>query len=195
MTSTPDSLYSDESLIKDILAGGIPKRRATDIFYKAHYKYIFEGQKKYELSEDDAITAYLEALTKVVKKVESGSFEGKSKLSTYLYRTFFNCCVDITRLDTSNKYKHDDLSGILNLADHAQNQLQTLLSNDTLELLKKLMDGIGKKCKDLLIAIEIDGFTTEEVAESLGLKYSSIAQTKYRCMEKFKVAVQSSNLF
>jgi len=195
MTSIPIPLYSDELLIQDILAGGIPKRRATDTFYRAHYKYIFEGQKKYELSEDDAITAYLEALTKVVKVIESGRFEGKSKLSTYLYRTFFNCCVDIARSDTSNKHIHDDLSGILNLADHAQNQLQTLLSSDTLDVLKKIMDGLGKKCKDLLVAIEIEGFSTEEVAETLGLKYSSIAQTKYRCMEKLKFAVQSSNLF
>jgi RNA polymerase sigma-70 factor (ECF subfamily) len=187
--------YSDEALIQDILAGGFARRRATDTFYKAHYKFIYEGKKKYNLSEEDAITAYLEAVTKVVRAIERKKFEGKSKLSTYLYKTFFNCCVDVARSSTSNRYEHDDLSSVANLADYAQDQLKDLLGSEAMGLLRRMMDKIGKKCKDLLIAIEIDGFSVEETALKLGIKPSSVPQTKYRCMEKLKLAAQSSQLF
>lgn len=187
--------YSDDELIRDILAGGIARRRASDTFYKAHYKFIFEGQKRYKLSEDDAITAYLEAITKVVSAVERGKFEGKSKLSTYLYRIFFNNCVDAARASTSNRYEYDDLSSAANLADYAQDQLRDLLGKEASGLLRKLMDSIGKRCKEILIALEIDGFTTEEVGLAFGIKTVSVPQTKYRCMEKLKLAAQSSQLF
>ncbi|MEZ4687651.1 MAG: sigma-70 family RNA polymerase sigma factor [Bacteroidia bacterium] len=186
--------YSDEAIIRDILAGGLARRRASDTFYQAHYGFIIEGKKRYNLPEEDAITAYLEAVTKVIRAIENGRFEGKSKLATFLYRIFFNTCVDISRADPSNRYIHEDLSIAGNLADHAQDQLRDLLGKEVKGLLAQLMNSISQKCRELLMALEIDGFTVEEVGLAFGIKPSSVPQTKYRCLEKLKLAAQSSQL-
>ena len=71
--------YNDDDFIDAVLKGGIGRTRVTDWFYQRYYAYVIEGKNKYKLSEDDAITAYLDAVSSVVQTIERGKFERKSK--------------------------------------------------------------------------------------------------------------------
>ncbi|MFK7969060.1 MAG: RNA polymerase sigma factor [Bacteroidia bacterium] len=190
-----DERYSDNEFIEAIRAGGVGRQRASDWFYKRYHRYIFEAKKKYHISEDEGISAYLSATSKVIKAIDDGKFEGKSQLSTYLYSIFSRSCVDEKRLSPSNRYIHEELSSIAHLADHAQNQLKDLLTSESAKILGVLMKGISERCRDLLTAIELDGFSMDDVAKLLGISVASVPQTKYRCMEKLRLAAQSSKLF
>ena len=71
---------NDRQLIADIKSGGIPARRAVNTLFDAYAYMVLQGQKKYSLSEDDALSAYNQSIIAVQQAIKADHFRGDSSL-------------------------------------------------------------------------------------------------------------------
>ena len=81
---------ADAEIIADIQAGGASKERAIGDLIRLHTSYIYAIHRKLGITEEQAGDAFSDALMVLVRHIETGQFRGDSKISTYLYRIFFN---------------------------------------------------------------------------------------------------------
>lgn len=93
----------DEDILHGIRAGGTTRRLFENKFYEKYHYLIKQAAFKHKISEDDAQSAYSDAVLTVIEHIVDGRFEGKSEAYTYLYQVFMNKCVDIIRKNTTNK--------------------------------------------------------------------------------------------
>jgi RNA polymerase sigma-70 factor (ECF subfamily) len=177
--------------ILDGLKSGYKERNVQEkILYQRYEYFIEEGCRKYNLIYEDSFSAYTDALLSLLHNIISESFDGRSGIKTYFYQIFSNKCVDIVRKNTSNKQqvnKTQTASELLvQLPDAARTIVEQIIDNQKKDLIKKQLELIGEKCKEILLLFE-DGFTDKEIAFELGYNNGSVAKTtRLRCLERLK---------
>lgn len=155
------------------------------------YKYfIDEGCRKYRLSYDDSFSAYSDAVLSTIHNIINGRFDNNFSIKTYLYQVFRNKCVDLIRKITNNKQRvHQSVSSpelLSHLPDTAKTVIEKLVDREKIEAVKRYLETIGEKCRDILLLFE-DGYSDEEIAGKLSYNSAAVAKTtRLRCREKIK---------
>lgn len=181
-----EKLPTDEEIIEGIRAGGILRQKLAAQIYQQYMGYVYKGQQRYKLNLEEARDAYADAITGVCRHIEEGRFRGESKLSTYLFKSFSNRCVDKLRRRASNANVEWE-SLVPTMPDKAKTMIQEIVLKEDTERLLALMDQLGENCKKILIDSEYYGFNMEEISERIGFKNAaSVSSMKYRCMDKLK---------
>jgi RNA polymerase sigma factor (sigma-70 family) len=180
----------DAELMVGILAGGTQQTSAENALYERYFYLIKDATFKHKISEDDAASAYSDAILSVIESVKNGKFEGRAELKTYIYQIFSNKCVDILRKNTTNKasvhqgFSLDDF--VLEFADETKDILHRLMVQHDIDKLRNILQKIGDKCKQMILAWG-EGYSDEEIALQLQYNTASVAKTsRLRCLEKLK---------
>lgn len=181
---------SDTDLIDGILAGDPDRRLCENQLYDRYAYFVREGTRKHRLSEDDCASAYSDTILSVIDHVQTGRFEGRSNLKTYLYQIFTNKCVDFIRKKTTNRSSvHDALSlddALLQLPDSARSVVQQLITAGDMERLYAQLKTLGEKCRSMILAWG-EGYSDEEIARQLGYNTAAVAKTsRLRCLERLR---------
>lgn len=178
--------FSDQEIIKGLQQEGLDNRRFTQLFYEQFMDFIYSGIKRHGLSFEDAQDAYSDAIIGVCRQINKGAFRGESKLSTYLFQSFSNRCVDRTRKSSSHIIE-EDLEQYTHLPEKARNILNLLELKEDVNRVKALMAQLGEKCRRILMESEYYGYSMEEIAERMGFnKAATASNIKYRCMKRLK---------
>ena len=182
-------VYSDSALIEGILAGGVQREKCIAHIYDSHIGFIRKICREKHVDPEAARDAYADSVVRLSEQIVLSKFRGESKLSTYLYRIFFNKCVDVLRKKSSNAI--ETTSEFPELPDLAANMLHRLGVADEMKRVNGLLKQIGEKCKNILMDWAYHGYSMEEIAQRAGLKNaeSAIAQ-KYKCMKKLKEKIR-----
>ncbi len=187
------SNHSDQDLIADIQAGGARRQRAVNQLFRQYTGFIFRGIKQYRLQELEAKDAYADAVVVLTDHVISGRFEGRSKVSTYLFQIFSNKCVDQVRRNTTYKSEQekDWTHEFPDLPDSSKDFLNRLIKLEEFDQVKGLMEQLGERCKELIWAADYWGYKPDEIAEKMNFKTTKSAITaKYKCMERLRKLIQ-----
>jgi RNA polymerase sigma factor (sigma-70 family) len=181
---------NDQAIISGLLQTGIEKRKAEDGLFTACSYFIREGMHKYALQEEEAFDAYSDSVLAAIQKICDGSFEGRSSLKTWLFQIFQNKCVDLIRKKTTNKnsiHKTAPVSDMLfQLSDAAKTIIQQLVERSDVDLLKKRLNELGTKCRELLL-LSADGYSDKELSAQLEYKSADVVKTsRLRCLEKLR---------
>lgn len=183
---------SDEEILIGIKAGGSEAQRVTNHLYDRYAGLIYDGIKKYRLSEEDAVDVYADAIIAVGLQIQQDKFRGDSKLKTYLFRVFYNRCLNKIR---DNKAKHIDL--IHELPDYpttGKSILQTLITQEEVDTLIQYLDQLGEQCKKIILMRDYYGYSPEEIATEIGFKNArSVSSMKARCRAKLKQLIANIN--
>jgi len=175
--------YSDANLIKGIQAGGTQREKCIKYLYERYRAYLYKLKSKYQLSPEEAQDAYADAVVTVSEQIQLGNFQGKSKISTYLYSIFSNKCVDKIRKKTTPHI--EEVYEYPEVKDSERNMLEILGQQEDLKSLNRHMEQLGGKCKAILLDWAYYGYSMEEIAERNELKNSySAATQKYKCLKK-----------
>ncbi|MFC5408370.1 RNA polymerase sigma factor [Larkinella bovis] len=181
---------ADSDLIAGLKADGLQRRKAEDELYLKYQYLIADGQRKHRLDEDDCASAYSDTVISVIENIRGGRFEGKSGLSTYIYQIFSNKCIDLIRKKSSQRgqvhqaLSLDDL--LLQLPDSARSIIQQLTDESEIVRLRSLLNTLGDKCRDILLAMG-EGYSDEEIARQMQYNSAAVAKTsRLRCMERLK---------
>lgn len=185
----------DEDILHGIRAGGTQRRLYENKLYEKYHYLVREAQFKHKISDDDAQSAYSDALLTVIEHILLGRFEARSELKTYLYQIFTNKCVDQIRKNTTNKAAPQQNSiGIDDtlawLPDEAQSVVRKLMVESEVELLRERLRQLGDKCREMILAWG-EGYSDEEIAQMMAYNTAAVAKTsRLRCLEKLKEKYQ-----
>lgn len=186
MAKKNSSKYSEQEILEGLGKEGLEKRRYTRIFYEQYMNFIYTGIKRYGLSFEDAQDAYSDAVIGVCRHIQKGNFRRESKLSTYLFQSFSNRCVDRTRKSSSHVIE-ESLEQFTHLPEKAKGILKLLELEDDVKRAHAILDQLGEKCKQILMDSEYYGYPMEEVAERMGFNKAATAYNiKYRCMKRLR---------
>ena len=72
------------------------------------------------------------------------------------------------------------------LPDNARNIVERMVTSEMKASIKKQLDVIGQKCKELLLMFE-DGLSDKEIAAVLSYSNAAVVKTtRLRCLEKLR---------
>jgi RNA polymerase sigma-70 factor (ECF subfamily) len=187
---------SDAELMAGIRAGGSQRRIYENKLYEKYDYLIADGVRKHRLSEDECASAYSDAVITVLDHLNTGRFEGRSELKTYIYQIFSNKCVDAIRKNTTNKSSvHDAYSlddSLMQLPDAARSIVQNLIAQNEVEVLHQHLRELGEKCRSMIMSWG-EGYTDDEIAQTMGYNTSAVAKTsRLRCLERLRERYRST---
>lgn len=183
-------MEQDLKILNGLKSNYAERSRHEKILYQQYYYFTDEGCRKYNLSYDDSFSAYSDTILSAIHNIVSNRFDGRSSLKTYLYQIFSNKCIDLVRKNTTNKqqvHKTMPVADAMNqLSDNAKNIIEKLMTSELKAAVKKQLDAIGEKCKELLLMFE-DGLTDKEIAELLSYNNAAVVKTtRLRCLDKLR---------
>ncbi|MEM6631143.1 MAG: sigma-70 family RNA polymerase sigma factor [Bacteroidota bacterium] len=177
--------YTDQAIIEGIKTGGANREKAINQLFDSNLGFLHTVRKKLFLSLEEAQDAYADAIVKVASQISLGKFRGESKISTYLYKIFYNKCVDVSRKKASNTATW--VEEYPELSDPASDLLQKLDVKDEVVQLRKVMANMGEACKNILLDWAYMGYSMEEIAQRRNLKTPESARSlKYKCLKKLR---------
>jgi len=182
------SSFTDEEIINSIRSGGKSYEKMSMYLFETYKGFISKVNQRLHLPQSDIEDAYADALVKLIRKLRDGSFQRKSKVSSYFYSIFSNVGVDVLRKNTSHKHKPT-----LELTEYdarVNNLLHIMDAKDQADKVIKLMDNISASCKQILLDWGYYGFSMEEIAIRSELSGAESARSmKYKCLKKLKIII------
>lgn len=184
---------ADMAILEGLKAGGTQRRIFERDLYKTFFYFIHQGVKKYGMAEEDAASAYSDAIISIIDNIVKGNFEGRSALKSYCYKIFSNKCVDLLRKDTTNKRKVNQAmpidSLLYELPDQARTVVQQILLKEQRQHLMQKLIELGDKCRQVLLFFE-DGYSDKEIAGFMEYNSADVVKTsRLRCLERLKKSV------
>ncbi len=181
---------SDLEIVEGIAFSSPRKRFFEDKLYSRYDYLIKEGIFKHRLSEDESSIAYSDSVLSVIENIESGTFEGRSSLKTYMHRIFSNKCVDQIRKNTTNRAQvnlGDSVDEHLyRLQDDTRSVIEELMEQHDIGLLWKCLSELGEKCQQMIRSWS-EGITDRQIALELGYQSAEVVKTsRLRCLEKLR---------
>lgn len=170
-----------DPLFESKLVKGLKNKEpaAFEKFVQYFQKDLYNLSLKYIGSEEDALDVTQEIFIKIFRKIDT--FEGNSKLSTWIYRVTVNYCKDF--LKKQNKIKcisiDKPIEGIqgeyaLELEDDSQTPQSALESKLQRESLIKAIGCLDDDQREIIILRYINELTYNEISEILNLPLGTI---------------------
>jgi RNA polymerase sigma-70 factor (ECF subfamily) len=176
-----------EPLLEKKIVEGLKKRELSSFeeFIKAYQRDIYNIALRFLNNEQDALDVTQEIFIKVLKKIDS--FQGNSKLSTWLYRITINTCKDYIK----KHYKHNNIyidKGIDGEEGEIFYQLPSeqgepsLVLEDKLkkEVLYKSIEILEPDYKEVIILRYINQLSYGEIGEILNIPEGTVKSRLYR---------------
>jgi RNA polymerase sigma-70 factor, ECF subfamily len=156
----------DAEVIRQVLQGNtamfeLLMRRYNERVYRAARAILRDEQE----AEDVMQQTYVNAFTHL------GQFNGSSQFSTWLTRIAIN--ESLARVRRQGRYEvfDDELSGIEPFASRnpAENPERQAFTTELRELLEWAIDRLPDGAREVFVLREVEGLSTADVAESLGV--------------------------
>ena len=144
------------------------------------------------LKPDERRDAYKWTLSKVVMQKATGKFKGQSKISTYIFESYRNACIDVQRSNTSDKMESfkaalEVWANNLPMVARERWKSMDVDQKDLWEKTKMALQRLGDKCRELIWKIDFLGFSLIEMAEKMDYSSpGSVASSKNRCMKELR---------
>lgn len=177
------NFFSDQRFIERIQQND---RRVLGELYLRYEKMVNSYVGAQGGSVDDAEDLLQEAIIVLWQKARAGSFELRSKLSTYLMAVVKNKwqaerrkMYHQSREEMPDNYKDDNPGG-----------LDILLENEKLNMVRRALDEISEICKKLLMMFYFEEQSMEEIAAVMQFANPNVAKAKkYQCKKALEKLV------
>lgn len=190
---SPKKQYVDQEIINMIRSGGKDFEMASNHLFQAHLGYISKISQKLNLPLELTKDAYTDAIVKLIRQIKQGSFQQKSKISSYFYSIFHNTSVDYLRKHTSNKIIKADQE-LHEFSTVESDLLKQLETKDDFKHLMVKINQLGDSCRKILMDWGYYGYSMEEIAERNHLSNAKSATSmKYKCLQQLKKIVKENS--
>jgi RNA polymerase sigma-70 factor (ECF subfamily) len=145
---------------------------------------------------DDAEDLSQEVFDKINRGL--GRFQGRSRLSTWIYRIATNTAIDRSRSPASKYEKlHTSLDGEKAHASTAATAAQDLPDTDQLVIRKEMRDCINEfidklppDYKTVIVLSELEGFANKEIADILDISLANVKIRLHRARARLRKALE-----
>jgi len=190
--SQPQTIVSQTTLVNAIKSND---SMALKSLYTSNYHKIEHLVLKNSGSKEHAKDIYQEAFISVWNNIKNDSFvpQTETALQGYLYQIAKNKWLDVLRSKRFKQTIHVSKLQHFEPADYAHEK------NDDDVFKEKRLVGImdvfktmASPCKELLTTFYFEKKSLRDIAEELEIEESTARNKKYRCMEKLRELVMTS---
>ena len=122
---------------------------------------------------DDAEDIAQRVMLKMLESI--GGFDGRSKLTSWLYRITWNACLDHQRSERRYGELRDKAEGLARSATpHLEDPLDGIELERTLRLVRKLFTKLPRKQRQAFDLVDLQGFKPAEAARMLEMNASTL---------------------
>ena len=168
--------HPDVALVERVRAGDTA---AYDTLVHKYERQIFRIAQHITQNREDAEDVMQDAFVKGFQKLDQ--FQGNSKFYTWLVRIAVNESLMRLRKRRTGKMvsidedlETDEGSVPRDLADWAPNQEDNYNQAEMAEILRKTIQGLPPGFRVVFVLRDVDGLSTEETAETLGLSIPAV---------------------
>jgi RNA polymerase sigma-70 factor, ECF subfamily len=166
----------DLALVERVRAGDVA---AYDALVRKYERQVFRIAQHITQNREDAEDVMQDAFVKAFEKLDQ--FQGNSKFYTWLVRIAVNESLMRLRkrrtgrmVSIDEDLKTDEGSVPRDFADWAPNPEQNYSQSELREILRKTIQGLPPGFRVVFVLRDVDGLSTEETAESLGLSIPAV---------------------
>jgi RNA polymerase sigma-70 factor, ECF subfamily len=145
---------------------------------------------------DDAEDLSQEVFDKINRGLKK--FQGRSTLSTWIYRIATNTAIDKSR-STAHKYEtghhsfedetcHESTGATAVKAPPVTDQL--VIRKEMSECINEFIDNLPPEYKTVIVLSDLEGFANREIAEILGISLDNVKIRLHRARARLKKALQ-----
>lgn len=171
-----DEQHPDVALVERVRAGDLS---AYDTLVRKYERQLFRIAQHITQNREDAEDVMQDAFLKAYEKLDQ--FQGNSKFYTWLVRIAVNESLMRLRKRRTGKLvsmdedvQTDEGSVPRDFADWAPNPEQNYNQSELSEILKKTIQGLPQGFRVVFVLRDVDGLSTEETAEALGLSVPAV---------------------
>ena len=168
--------HPDVALVERVRNGDIS---AYDELVRKYERQLFRIAQHITQNREDAEDVMQDAFLKAYEKLDQ--FQGNSKFYTWLVRIAVNESLMRLRKRRTGKMVSidedidtDEGSVPRDLADWAPDPEQNYTQSELAEILRKTIQGLPPGFRVVFVLRDVDGLSTEETAESLGLSVPAV---------------------
>ncbi|HRX04158.1 MAG: sigma-70 family RNA polymerase sigma factor [Anaerolineae bacterium] len=177
------NIYPDETALLEALKAG--DTHACACMVKHHGNQMYAVALRIVGDSDEAEEVVQEAFISACSKVDS--FEGRSKLSTWLYRITTNAALmrlrkqrgDTVSLDEPQLMEEGDLVP-RQLGDWQMEPSQEALTTELRQVMDEAVQGLNPTLRAAFVLRDIQGLSTEEAAAALDISESALKVRLHR---------------
>ena len=154
--------------------------------YRAYFAYVWRTLRRLGVREADSLDATQEAFLVVYRRLSE--FEGRAKLSTWLFRICLNVASDHTR---RAHVRREVLEGAdFDALSHPSSRADAGATfHEDLARLERALLNLSLDERAVFVLFELDGATTTEIASSLELPLGTVYSRLRRARQIFMDAV------
>ncbi len=158
--------------------------------YDAHFDFVWRSLRRLGVDESDACDAAQDAFVVVHRKL--GEFEGRSKITTWL----FGICLRVAseRRRRVRDRREDLVAGdsddaIARLADAAPDAEHSAQRSQQRALVDRMLDALPLEQRTVFILFELEELSGDEIAEMLQIPTGTVHSRLRLGREAFRAAV------
>ncbi len=165
-------------------------RKAQEEFVRKYsgflYNVALQILRRKDLAEDVVEDTLLIGLKKI------GSFKGKSKLSTWLYRIASNRAKQVILSEIKEDTLKEKIADSSNVNDFMPSEYE---KNRKKEIIWKAMELLKDSDREVITLVDIQNLKYEKVAEILGVPIGTVRSRISRARERLKKIIEERNFF
>lgn len=160
-----DANKGDATAFAELLA------RHYDLIYRVAFRSLGNQQDAEDIAQDVCVALPTKLQT----------FQGKSKLTTWLYQITLNQCRDLMRKNASSQKTQADFIDV-----HEMNNSENEQRRKTLEWAYNAIDYLTEPLRETALLVVAEGLNHAEAAEILGIKESTVSWRMMEVKKKLK---------
>ncbi len=177
---------SDDSIRRAVLSGD---KDAYRVLVARYSQVVFRVAYRITGNESDAEEAVQEAFLRVYQRL--ANFEGRSSMSTWIYRIATNCGLDIVsrrRPEAQSRIaeENDPEGREVQLADIKAGPDRLLLSREIEAKQQAAMSNLTPTERTAFVLRHMEDRSTEEIAAALNIAPNAAKQAVFRAVQKLR---------
>ena len=183
-TRPTTSSQGEERLIREALRGN---QKALDQLFGRYSRALYPTALKLMGNPEDAEDALQDGLLSAFRNLRR--FEGRSQFSTWLTRIVINAALMRLRskrahpaasIDAESNGDGDEPAPAERIADRAPSPEEIYAQKEVRELFERNLKGLSPTLRSALVLRDLEGLSTEEAAETLGVPEGTLKSQLHR---------------
>lgn len=176
--------FFENGVIRSVLDGNI---NDFEQLVTAYEKNVYNLALRMVGDPDDAADITQETFIKAYRAL--GSFRGDSKFSSWIYRIASNVCLDFLRSRSRRaqvplSFENEDAEGEIELPDMSQNPEEVLMKKLSMEAVRRGMEKLPPKQRQILVLRELCGLSYAELAQTLSVEEGTVKSRIFRARKR-----------
>lgn len=155
--------------------------------YDEHFRFVWRSLRRLGVPESDVADAVQDVFIVVHRRL--GEFEGRSKVTTWLYGICYRVAHDRRRLAHVRRRADDDEGHLDDRADESADVAAAAERRQGLAMLEAILDELPLEQRAVFTLFELDGLGGEAIAEMLEIPLGTVYSRLRIAREQFKKTV------